>query len=363
LDSTENSGLQPPTLHMQVMSGADALPPSLDELYDLTYRPVRQRCWRILGNSHDAEDAVQEVYRRATERILEIEQPLHWMLRVATNVCHDELRRRRRESHAMDREGSRLQGSPLPDATELVSEPAVLSRFLDRLSPGERAVVVRRWLNGVTLEEAAGELGISSSTARNLLLRARRKIGAELQRYCAGLGAIVARPVTALRWRARRSSRPSLGLSRQLSTQSGVVQLGWLAAVAVPIVVAALLPAAPAPATGPPRRVLAPPARIERAVETEPVQEVPAAVAPAMVRPAAAAPVRQTTASRPPGPARTYVPTPVGPIPVRGPGGEAGPKTAIMVQLPPINPGSSSGSKPPPPCLGPQTVSALVCVK
>src|SRR5439155_25421690 len=102
------------------------------------------------------------------------------------------------------------------------------------------------------------------------------------------------------------------------------------------------------------RRVLAPLAIIERAAETEPVQEVSAPVAPAMARPAAPAPVRQTAASRPPGPARTYVPTPVGPIPVRGPGGEAGPKTAIMVQLPPIDSGSSPGSKPPP-CLGPQT--------
>src|SRR5258708_7747136 len=129
------------------------------------YWPVRARCRALLHSDHDAEDAAHEVFRRAAERASELEWTRAWLLRVATNVCLDELKRRRREQRAVDREGSSLRVAP-SDLAESVVDPSALRRLLARLTTAERAVVERRWLRGVTLEEAAGDLGIASSTAR-----------------------------------------------------------------------------------------------------------------------------------------------------------------------------------------------------
>ena len=238
----------------------DRRPLSLAELYSHTYQPVLGRCRALLGNVHDAEDVTQEVFRRAAERRLELEWPLPWMMRVAANICHNELRRRRREQHAVGRETSYLQGSALPDATELVAEPAVLLRLLGRLTPAERAVVAHRWRHGTTLQEAAGDLGIAGSTARNLLARARRKIGEELQRYCAGLGSTLGTPLTRLAWRVRELGS-SLGLGRDGSTPSRRLGVGWLIAIAAPAAIAFSVIPTPSSADPP-----APPPRPRTAV-------------------------------------------------------------------------------------------------
>jgi RNA polymerase sigma-70 factor (ECF subfamily) len=58
-------------------------------------------CYRMTGSAADAEDLVQETFRRALERPpRDLDAPLRpWLVRVATNLAIDALRRREREGY------------------------------------------------------------------------------------------------------------------------------------------------------------------------------------------------------------------------------------------------------------------------
>ena len=76
-------------------------------------------CYRMLGSVFDADDAVQETLLRAWQRADQFEGRASlrsWLYRIATNVCLDALRGRKRRALPMD------LSSPVP-ATTLPEEP------------------------------------------------------------------------------------------------------------------------------------------------------------------------------------------------------------------------------------------------
>ncbi len=112
-------------------------------------RELTGYCYRMLGSSFDAEDAVQETMVRAWRGLSDFEGRSalrSWLYRIATNVCLDQLSGRQRRALPMDLSGSPWQ----PVESSLASrrpgtawvEP-VLDRQVtpDDADPAERAVV------------------------------------------------------------------------------------------------------------------------------------------------------------------------------------------------------------------------------
>ena len=76
-------------------------PASPDELFRAHARGLWGLAYRLTGNAEDAEDFVQEAFTRLIERPPSGDQPLGpWLVRVATNLGIDALRRRRRRRYA-----------------------------------------------------------------------------------------------------------------------------------------------------------------------------------------------------------------------------------------------------------------------
>jgi RNA polymerase sigma-70 factor, ECF subfamily len=124
---------------------ADQLDPRLLE----HRRELTGYCYRMLGSSFDAEDAVQETMVRAWRALDDFEGRSalrSWLYRIATNVCLDQLTGRQRRALPMD-----LSGDPYPPIEHSLAgrrpssawiEPVLDRQVLpDDADPAERAVL------------------------------------------------------------------------------------------------------------------------------------------------------------------------------------------------------------------------------
>src|ERR671928_1350638 len=108
------------------MTGLIAERPGADLAADLEPRLAEHRreltgyCYRMLGSSFDAEDAVQDTMVRAWRSLDKLQGPgalRSWLYRIATNVCLDQLDGRKRRALPVDLAGPSWQpggGSPAP---------------------------------------------------------------------------------------------------------------------------------------------------------------------------------------------------------------------------------------------------------
>jgi len=157
---------------------------------------------RVLGNSSENEDAVQEVFLRAFTalRKFDLKYPFGpWILRIATNYCIDQLRRKRSRkiqlwSELTEFDQQRLLNNLSRD-NEL--EPMnmegsegytrVAQALLDGLNPKYRAAFVLREVEEKNYDEVAQALGTSEVAARVRVSRARAELQKKFRAYLSGL--------------------------------------------------------------------------------------------------------------------------------------------------------------------------------
>jgi len=156
---------------------------------------------RILGNSSENEDAVQEVFLRAFTALHKFDLKLPfgpWVLRITTNFCIDQLRRRRgrktqlwSELNEFDQERLLKDlstegdwGSPSMEGTEGYARVAQV--LLDGLNPKYRAAFVLREVEERPYDEVAEMLGTSEVAARVRVSRARVELQKKFRAYLSG---------------------------------------------------------------------------------------------------------------------------------------------------------------------------------
>jgi RNA polymerase sigma-70 factor (ECF subfamily) len=163
-----------------------------------SYQPaVRRLCRRILGDDAAAEDATSEAFLRVQKALggYDASRPFRpwllsvaarpWLLSVAANHCIDVLRRRATEKrlfeeHDFATADLRDSGpSPLHQAMRAQERARILSA-IDALPVKFRLPLVLRHFAELEYEAIAGLLGISRNQVGTLLLRARRRLRANL---------------------------------------------------------------------------------------------------------------------------------------------------------------------------------------
>ncbi len=143
-------------------------------IFDRYHQPLYRYCLAIVGNSQDAQDALQntmlKVLRALPGEGREIKlKP--WLYRIAHNESID-LLRRRRDTHEI---GAEL-AAPGPSLAEELSLRERLSRLLsdiNELPARQRGALVMRELAGLDFDGIAGALGTSPAVARQTLYEAR----------------------------------------------------------------------------------------------------------------------------------------------------------------------------------------------
>ncbi len=170
------------------------------------HRPaLTGHCYRMLGSTADADDAVQETMIRAWRAIGNFDGRASlrtWLYRIATNVCLDLLADRGTRFRPMEGPAGAVQGElvklphthwlePIPDARALPSDanPAELVILkqsirlafvaaLQHLPPKQRAVLLLMEVLGWTAAEVAESLDTSTAAVNSALQRARATLAA-----------------------------------------------------------------------------------------------------------------------------------------------------------------------------------------
>ena len=158
--------------------------------FALLMRRFNRRLYRLaratLGDSAEAEDALQDAYISAHRRLGEFRgdsSVATWLSRLVVNECLGRKRRSARRQNVIpmvpsadDRE---LEAVPsdelgLPDAAaDRAQMRAILERRIDALPESFRAVFVLRSVEELTVEETADSLGIPPETVRSRHFRAK----------------------------------------------------------------------------------------------------------------------------------------------------------------------------------------------
>ena len=134
-------------------------------------------CYRVLGNLQDAEDAAQEAFIRAYDRLHSFQGRSAfktWMTRLAVHVSLNALDRRKRFNPLVDEHEAPGLG---PEAEAVRSESVTeLHCALQQLQPNHRAAVVLRDLEGISYREIAEHLDVPEGTAKGWVHRGRQQL-------------------------------------------------------------------------------------------------------------------------------------------------------------------------------------------
>ena len=159
-------------------------------------------CERMLGDREAARDEVQEVFLKAYRKAGSYRPRgavFTWLYRIAVNHCLNRLRRRkvvrflRLERDEDDAGGPAFEPAdpaPGPAAAAGARERwAAVARAIERLPPGQRAVLVLARLEGFRYRRIGELLGISEGAVESRLFRAVRALEAALEAPAPAQGA------------------------------------------------------------------------------------------------------------------------------------------------------------------------------
>jgi RNA polymerase sigma-70 factor (ECF subfamily) len=159
-------------------------PEALASLFDRYGDRIYNHCFRATGDWAEAEDATATVFLevwRHRQRVRTHEgSALPWLYGVATNVCRNLTRSRRRRVRALAALPSpQVEPDHAERVTERVSSSARMQAVLaaiDDLPEREREVLGLVAWSGLTYEQAAAALEVPVGTVRSRLSRARARL-------------------------------------------------------------------------------------------------------------------------------------------------------------------------------------------
>jgi RNA polymerase sigma-70 factor (ECF subfamily) len=154
--------------------------------------PVYNLAYRIMGEGDSASDATQEAFISAYKNLKHYRGGSFkaWLLRIVTNACYDELRRRKRRPAASlealtvvekgpdaEAEASLVSADESPeDHVQRRELAAHLQHCLDELPEDMRTVVVMSDVMEMEYAEIAASTGAALGTIKSRLSRARARL-------------------------------------------------------------------------------------------------------------------------------------------------------------------------------------------
>ena len=160
--------------------------PSLSELHRRYAGPLRATALRILNNSRDADEVVQETFVQMWEKAAVYDsgrgKPFSWAVTLTRNKAIDRLRglqRRARLHDEIEREtniATQILGTDSADEAAAHETCAIVRSAVIQLSKDQRHAIELAFFTGLTQREIARQLGQPLGTVKARIRRGMMKL-------------------------------------------------------------------------------------------------------------------------------------------------------------------------------------------
>ena len=147
----------------------------VDQYADGLFRFAR----RMLGNSVEAEDVVQQVFEKfwLKRNKVSIDKAKSYLFTSTYNLCIDLVRKRK-----LSQQAHLNVSDPVERPDAFVIRDAI-QEALDTLTPIQRTVVLLRDFEGYSYEEIGQMTELNTSQVKVYIFRARKKLQVQLKHY------------------------------------------------------------------------------------------------------------------------------------------------------------------------------------
>ncbi|QGU00183.1 RNA polymerase sigma factor RpoE [Candidatus Syntrophocurvum alkaliphilum] len=169
---------------------------AFEELVSRYKNKVYSLSFRYMSNEEDAYDMAQEAFLKAFRSLRTFKGDASfstWIYRITTNVCLDELRRRKRRIAPLSlneplatHEGDEVE-KEIPDTSptadilyEQKEFAGYIQHILDQIKPEHKTAIILRDMMDLTYEEISEVLNCSVGTVKSRLNRARTALRKKL---------------------------------------------------------------------------------------------------------------------------------------------------------------------------------------
>jgi RNA polymerase sigma-70 factor, ECF subfamily len=151
-----------------------------EELYRTQATKMKSIAMNLLGNAHDAEDAVQETFMKIHRGIRYFKGQSSfstWTYRILMNSCYD-LRRKRVRRQETPQQDLGSEDQPFDAPAPHTDHPLrmVLQKCVAQLTPYMRSVFLLYEVEGFKHSEIGAILNISETASKNALYQAKRRL-------------------------------------------------------------------------------------------------------------------------------------------------------------------------------------------
>lgn len=151
------------------------------QLYRRYAGKVFAKCYSMLSDEGMARDATQDIFIKilgSLARFTEKSSFSTWLYAVTYNYCIDIIRRRKKNLLIFTEDPGKIGDeieTDIPDSLILDMETRRLERVMDKIPPGDRAILNMKYIDDMPVREIAEVLHKTESAIKMQLMRAKAR--------------------------------------------------------------------------------------------------------------------------------------------------------------------------------------------
>lgn len=151
------------------------------QLYRRYAGKVFAKCISMLSDEGLARDATQEIFIKILLNLSKFTEQSSfstWVYSITYNYCIDLIRKKKKIPLLFTEDVGKISNEPeveIPDSVLLEMKQERLAKVLDRLPPGDKAILMMKYIDDLQIKDIGEILGKTESAIKMQIMRAKQK--------------------------------------------------------------------------------------------------------------------------------------------------------------------------------------------